>query len=242
VRGRQHDALRSSQQINSDEIHDFREPPGRCAAPISRFSRASIPHCFKSATANFTVQAGKASRSKRRSAARDQALSKFMRRTYRAEQNRTQGIAGGADLDDRIQFAFGAQFVELHVHLKTREIRCPRILGAFAAGRIMNARTAPSQLMGGLIRGLSSALHEATEIDRRFARFTNTDLSDYMIPVNVDVGQVDVIIVPEEDRKLNDLGIKGLGELGNVGVNALFNATGVRVRDLPIRIEQFLGV
>jgi xanthine dehydrogenase YagR molybdenum-binding subunit len=153
-----------------------------------------------------------------------------------------QGIAGGADLDDRIQFAFGAQFVELHVHLKTREIRCPRILGAFAAGRIMNARTAPSQLMGGLIRGLSSALHEATEIDRRFARFTNTDLSDYMIPVNVDVGQVDVIIVPEEDRKLNDLGIKGLGELGNVGVNALFNATGVRVRDLPIRIEQFLGV
>ena len=126
------------------------------------------------------------------------------------------------------------------MHRLTREIRCPRVLGAFAAGRIMNAKTATSQLMGGLIWGVSSALHEATEIDRRKARFYNTDLAEYMIPVNADIPAAEVIILPEEDRDINELGIKGIGELGNVGTNAavanaLFHATGVRVRDLPIR-------
>ena len=156
-----------------------------------------------------------------------------------------QGIAGGAKLKDRIQFAFGAEFVEVRVHRETREIRVPRIVGAFAAGRIMNETTARSQLSGGLIWGISSALHEATEIDRRFARYYNNDLSEYMIPVNADIGEVDVILLPEEDSKVNDLGIKGLGELGNVGTNAavanaVYHATGVRLRDLPIRLENLL--
>jgi len=157
-----------------------------------------------------------------------------------------QDLAGGAKLKDRIQFAFGAEFVELHVHLRTREIRCPRVVGAFAAGRIMNAVTARSQLMGGMIWGVSSALHEETEMDERTARFTNTDLAEYMIPVHADIVSADVILVPEEDRLVNELGIKGLGELGNVGTNAavanaLFHATGVRVRDLPIRLEKLLA-
>jgi xanthine dehydrogenase YagR molybdenum-binding subunit len=156
-----------------------------------------------------------------------------------------QGIVGGAKLKDRIQFAFGADFVEVRVHARTREIRVPRIVGAFAAGRIMNERTARGQLMGGLIWGISSALHEATEIDRRSARYTNADLAEYMIPVNADIGAVDVILVPEEDTQVNALGIKGLGELGNVGTNAavanaVFHATGIRVRDLPIRLEKLL--
>ena len=151
----------------------------------------------------------------------------------------------GGPMKDKIGFAFGAEFVEVRVHKQTREIRVPRIVGAFACGRIMNPRTARSQLMGGLIWGVSSALHEATEIDERNARYVNTNMADYLVPVNADIGQVDVILVPETDNKLNPPGIKGLGELGNVGTNAavsnaIFHATGKRIRKLPIRIENLL--
>jgi xanthine dehydrogenase YagR molybdenum-binding subunit len=140
-------------------------------------------------------------------------------------------------------FAFGAEFVEVRVHRRTREIRVPRMVGAFAAGRIMNTRTARSQLMGGMIWGISSALHEATEIDTRVARYVNDNLADYLVPVNADIDQVDIILVPEEDDKVNPAGVKGLGELGNVGTaaavaNAVFHATGKRIRQLPIRIEK----
>src|SRR5665213_2495765 len=154
-------------------------------------------------------------------------------------------LAGGAKFKDRIQFAFGAEFVEVRVHALTREIRVPRVVGAFAAGQIVDPVTAKSQLMGGLIWGVSSALHEATEIDRGRARYTNTDLAEYLIPVNADIDRAEVILIPEEDRQVNELGIKGLGELGNVGTNAavanaVYHATGVRVRELPIRLEKLL--
>jgi xanthine dehydrogenase YagR molybdenum-binding subunit len=154
-------------------------------------------------------------------------------------------LAGGAKMKDRIQFAFGAEFVEVRVHARTREIRAPRIVGAFAAGQIVDPVTAESQLMGGMIWGISSALHEATEIDRANARYTNTDLAEYMIPVNADIDRTQVIFVPEDDHQVNELGIKGLGELGNVGTNAavanaVYHATGVRVRELPIRLEKLL--
>ena len=154
-------------------------------------------------------------------------------------------LAGGAKMKDRIQFAFGAEFVEVRVHARTREIRVPRVVGAFAAGQIVDPTTAHSQLMGGLIWGVSSALHEATDIDPRAARYTNTDLAEYLIPVNADIDQVEVILIPEEDRQINPLGIKGLGELGNVGTNAavanaVYHATGVRIRELPIRLEKLL--
>jgi xanthine dehydrogenase YagR molybdenum-binding subunit len=144
-----------------------------------------------------------------------------------------------------IRYAFGAQFVEVRVHALTCEIRVPRAVSAFAAGRIVNPVTAKSQLMGGMIWGISAALHEATEMDRRNARYTNKDLAEYLVPVNADVDQIDVILVPEEDRLVNPLGIKGIGELGNVGMNAavanaVFHATGVRVRDIPIRPENLL--
>ena len=139
----------------------------------------------------------------------------------------------------------GAEFVEVRVHVLTRELRVPRIVGAFAAGRLMNTRTAHSQLMGGMIWGIGSALHEATDIDTHFARYVNDNLADYIIPVNADTPSVKVILVSEEDHYVNPAGVKGLGELGNVGTaaaisNAVYHATGIRVRKLPIRIEDVL--
>lgn len=148
-------------------------------------------------------------------------------------------------MKDRIQFAFGAEFVEVRVHKLTREIRVPRLVGAFAAGRIVNPLTARSQLMGGMIWGVSSALFEATEIDVEAARYVNTDLAEYLLPVNADAPLVEIVMLPEQDEQVNEIGIKGLGELGNVGTNAavanaVFHATGVRVRELPVRLESLL--
>jgi xanthine dehydrogenase YagR molybdenum-binding subunit len=146
---------------------------------------------------------------------------------------------------DVTTFAFGAQFVEVRVHRLTREIRVARIVSAFAAGTIVNPKTAYSQFMGGTIWGVSSALLEATDLDRQAARYVNDNLADYLVPVNADVPSVDIIIVPEQDERVNPLGIKGIGEIGIVGMNAavanaVFHATGKRIRDLPIRPESLL--
>jgi xanthine dehydrogenase YagR molybdenum-binding subunit len=97
-----------------------------------------------------------------------------------------------------------------------------------------------------MIWGVSAALHEATEIDERTARYVNDNFADYLIPVNADIQTLDILLVPEIDREINPLGVKGLGELGNVGTNAavanaVYHATGVRVRDLPIRLEKLLS-
>jgi xanthine dehydrogenase YagR molybdenum-binding subunit len=154
-------------------------------------------------------------------------------------------LKGGGGMKDQSRFAFGAQFVEVRVHRLTGEIRVPRIVGAYACGRIMNPRTAKSQLMGGQIWGVSSALFEATEMDRRTARYYSDDLERYLIPVNADIRAVTTIMLPERDEQVNPLGVKGVGELGTVGLNAavanaVYHATAVRVRQLPIRLEQLL--
>src|SRR6266851_7010915 len=154
---------------------------------------------------------------------------------------------GGGSKGEKLMYATGAEFVEVRVHASTREIRVPRIVGAFAAGRLMNTRTARSQYMGAMIWGISSALHEATEIDTRNARYVNDNLADYLVPVNADIQQLEVILVPEEDNFVNPAGVKGIGELGNVGTaaavaNAVYHATGIRVRQLPIRLEKLLTI
>jgi xanthine dehydrogenase YagR molybdenum-binding subunit len=158
----------------------------------------------------------------------------------------TPTLVGGSQ-SEKLLYALGAEFVEVRINALTREIRVPRIVGAFAAGRIMNPRTARSQYMGAMIWGISSALHEATEIDPRVARYVNDNLADYLIPVNADVEQLEVILVPEEDDSVNPVGVKGIGELGNVGTaaaiaNAVYHATGIRIRELPIRLEKLLNV
>ncbi|HEY0749440.1 MAG TPA: xanthine dehydrogenase family protein molybdopterin-binding subunit [Steroidobacteraceae bacterium] len=154
-------------------------------------------------------------------------------------------MLGGAGRKDVSAFAFGAHFVEVRVHSRTREIRVPRVVSAFAAGTIVNPKAAYSQFMGGAIWGLSSALFEDTEMDLGSARYINDNLADYLIPVNADVPSVEIIMVSEKDERVNPLGIKGIGEIGIVGMNAavanaVFHATGKRVRELPIRAEKLL--
>ncbi len=151
----------------------------------------------------------------------------------------------GTSRKDVTAYAFGAHFVEVRVHRLTRETRVARVVSAFASGTIVNPLTAYSQYMGGAIWGLSSALHEATEIDRGAARYVNDNLADYLVPVNADIPDLDVIMVPEADERVNPLGVKGIGEIGIVGMNAavanaVYHATGVRLRDLPIRPEKLL--
>lgn len=142
-------------------------------------------------------------------------------------------------------FAFGAEMAEVRVHRWTHEIRVPRLHGAFAAGTILNHKTAHSQLMGGMIWGIGSALHEVTETDKPRARFLNTNIAEYLIPVNADVREVRVEMLEEHDDYVNPLRVKGIGELGIVGTaaaiaNAVYHATGKRLRHLPIRISDLV--
>jgi xanthine dehydrogenase YagR molybdenum-binding subunit len=141
--------------------------------------------------------------------------------------------------------AFGAQFVEVTVDDLTREVRVTRVVSAFGAGKILNAKTARSQLMGGIVWGIGFALHEHTAWDPRTGRAVTRDLADYHVPVHADVPDIDIIMVPEEDAFVNDVGAKGVGEIGITGVNAaianaVFHATGQRIRDLPITADKLL--
>jgi xanthine dehydrogenase YagR molybdenum-binding subunit len=141
--------------------------------------------------------------------------------------------------------AFGAQFVEVRVDAELGEIRVSRFVGAFDAGRVMNAKTARSQLIGGIVYGLGMALLEETHVDGETGRIVNADIAEYLVPVNADVPDIQAIIVPNDELVSNPLGAKGIGELPMVGVaaavaNAVYHATGVRVRKVPIRIEDVL--
>jgi xanthine dehydrogenase YagR molybdenum-binding subunit len=135
--------------------------------------------------------------------------------------------------------AFGACFAEARVDADTGEVRVPRMTGVFAAGRIINPMTARSQIIGGLTWGLGMALHEESVVDERFGHVQNHDFASYHIPANADIGQIDVAWIDEEDPHVNPMGSKGIGEIGIVGssaavANAVYHATGIRVRDLPI--------
>jgi xanthine dehydrogenase YagR molybdenum-binding subunit len=151
----------------------------------------------------------------------------------------------GQTAQDYSQHCFGACFAEVGVDIDTGEPRLRRMLGVFAAGRILNAKTARSQAIGGLIWGLSGALHEEGLVDERYGQFMNNDLAGYHVPVHADLPEVEAVFLPELDDKSNPMKSKGLGELGICGAgasvaNAIYNACGVRVRSYPITLDKLI--
>jgi xanthine dehydrogenase YagR molybdenum-binding subunit len=148
--------------------------------------------------------------------------------------------------DERLErHAFGAQFAEVRVDTHSGEVRVPRLLGVFAAGRIVNPITARSQLIGGMTMGLSMALHEESVLDREFGDYLNHDLAQYHVAACADVVDIEATWIDEIDDRLNPMGAKGVGEIGIVGTaaaiaNAVHHATGIRIRDLPIRLDRLL--
>jgi xanthine dehydrogenase YagR molybdenum-binding subunit len=149
---------------------------------------------------------------------------------------------------DRKQFSthsFGADFVEVKVDEDLGMVRVSRVVAAFGAGKILNAKTARSQFIGGIVWAIGMALEEHTKRDRRRARVVTRDLADYHVPVNADVPAIDVLMVPEDDPHVNEIGAKGIGEIGITGAtaaiaNAVAHATGRRVRELPITLDKLL--
>lgn len=141
---------------------------------------------------------------------------------------------------------FGAQFAEVEVDPDLGEVRVVRFVGAYDCGRILNAKTANSQLVGGIVWGISMALFEKTRYDARTARIMNANLGEYLVPTHADTPNPEVIVIAEDDPYVNPAHVKGIGEVGITGVaaaiaNAVYNATGIRVRELPITPDKLLG-
>jgi len=177
---------------------------------------------------------------------RSESYAEILRRAGRSEIVGTAKTARDpAVAEDYAMFSHGAVFAEVKVDPDLGQVRTTRLVGAFAAGRIINPRLVQSQYYGGMIWGISFALHEEAVTDRRTGRIMNADLAGYHVPVNADVPSVEAILIPEEDAHVNPLGIKGVGEIaitGTVGAiaNAVWHATGVRVRRFPVHVEDLL--
>ncbi|MEG9504644.1 MAG: molybdopterin-dependent oxidoreductase, partial [Methylorubrum extorquens] len=157
-----------------------------------------------------------------------------------------QGAPDPAAREAYAMHAHGAVFAEVSVDPDLGQIRVTRLVGAFAAGRIVNPRLVRSQYYGGMIWGVSFALHENAVVDPRSGRVMNANLGEYHVPVNADVPSIEAILVDEHDPHVNPLGIKGVGEIGITGTagaiaNAVYHATGIRVRKTPITLDRLLG-
>lgn len=162
------------------------------------------------------------------------------------EAYRTGGRAGaGPDYPGFTSMSYIAQFVEIHIDPNTRRIRMPRAVSIADIGRVVSPRTARGQMYGGVVWGFSTALREKSEVDPRYAGYLNDDLAEYVLAVNADIGDVDVGLIDKPDANINSVGVKGMGELVMLGTapaiaNAIYHATGKRIRKLPIRIEDLV--
>jgi xanthine dehydrogenase YagR molybdenum-binding subunit len=162
-----------------------------------------------------------------------------------AERITQEATAEPGDDESHAKFTHSAIFAEVRVDEGLGVIRVTRVVNAVAAGRIINPKTAASQIMGAVVGGIGMALHEETLVDHALGRPMNHNFAEYHVPVNADVHDIDVIFVAEKDDLINPLGVKGVGEIGIVGTaaaiaNAVFHATGKRVRDLPITIDKVM--
>ncbi len=151
----------------------------------------------------------------------------------------------GDEKEKYSMYAFGAQFAEARIDADLGQIRVSRMVGCFGAGKILNAKTARSQLMGGMVWGIGMALEEHAVMDKRLGRWVNNNLAEYHIPVNADVPKIEAFWVDEHDEHINPIGAKGIGEIGVTGAaaaiaNAVYHATGKRVRDLPITVDKLI--
>ena len=167
-----------------------------------------------------------------------------------SDEKMRAGLAGGMAFagpttEKHASYSFGAQFAEVHIDPLLRTVRVAKMVGVFACGRIINPRTSRSNLAGGMVWGASFALLEESQVDRPRARFANTDLAGYHVSTNADIGEVIVETIHEEDTIVNPIGAKAVGEIGIVGMNAaianaVYHATGTRVRKTPILVEDLL--
>jgi xanthine dehydrogenase YagR molybdenum-binding subunit len=151
----------------------------------------------------------------------------------------------GEERDRYSMYAFGAQFAEVRVDEDLGQIRVSRMTGVFGAGKILNPKTARSQFIGGMVWGISMALYEHSMMDERLGRFVNNNLAEYHVPVNADIPAIDALWVDEVDEHVNPLGVKGIGEIGVTGgaaavANAVYHATGKRVREYPITLDKLI--
>src|SRR5262249_37501474 len=181
----------------------------------------------------------------RREPSRAISLTDLVRRG-KLDSIEAQASAGpGPKRKEYATHAHSAIFAEVNVDQDLGTIHVPRVVTAVAVGPILNPKTARSQVLGGIVWGIGVALEEESVLDHAFGRFMTHNLADYHVPVNADVRDIEVIFVEEHDAVVNPLGAKGLGEIGVVGVaaaiaNAVFHATGKRVRDLPITMDKLL--
>jgi xanthine dehydrogenase YagR molybdenum-binding subunit len=176
---------------------------------------------------------------------RRESLAQLIARAGRADIAAEGSAQPGPEKEQYSMHSFGAVFLEVNVDRDLGQIRVPRVVARYGIGRLLNAKTGRSQLMGGIVWGIGMALMEESILDERNGRILNANLAEYHIPTNADIGEIDVGVVAEDDPHINPLGARGIGEIGITGVaaalaNAVYHATGVRVRQLPITLDKLL--